>query len=203
MIKDIKSLLEEILEETEDTRTISLVRKIKEKIGYLEGALDQMAEQYSEKRSDVEEYIVGILSGTPLELLEKVPEHRYIKWVFNDTSFMYDTLTTLVDYKNESGDWETVFPIKYEDDLESPEPVKIDYGRTAFIHTTRETLDQVAQYLNGWANGDENQCISIEELTEWLADEEAFDVPKDFVEYIQSIVDSLEKGFDGDIIFCR
>ncbi len=77
-------------------------------------SLKQMAEQYAEKRSDVEEYCSGILDGNSLEELRKLPEHRFVKWTVNDVQYMYDTLTTLVEYLDQSGEWLTI-ATTYED----------------------------------------------------------------------------------------
>lgn len=179
--------------------------QIEEKVEYLESALTQMMKQYAEKRSDVHDYLKGILNGTDLDTLKSIPEHRYVAFSIGTADFVYDTYTTLVEYKSShSNEWKIIDDIKYYDD----EPIKkvflIGYGRTAFVHTTREALDQIRKYINAWAEGDENLCISYEQFKEWIeeCDETSFE-DLSFLEFIKQVIASLKKDFSGDIVFCR
>ncbi len=77
-------------------------------VKYLINAITQMARDYSDKRSDVEDYCFGILKGEPIEQLQKLPEHRYAKWMHNGIDFEYDTLTTLVEWSENGEDWNVI-----------------------------------------------------------------------------------------------
>jgi hypothetical protein len=63
----------------------------------LRKALGKMADLYAENRSDISDMCVAILNGE-MPRKENV-EHRYVKWNFNGTDFIYDTLTTLVEMR--------------------------------------------------------------------------------------------------------
>lgn len=76
--------------------------------------IQNVARLYSEKRSDVSEILNCILEGK--EPSVDIVEHRYVKWTHNGINFIYDTLTTLVEYQGEDDEWHTVEDIRYEDD---------------------------------------------------------------------------------------
>lgn len=180
--------------------------QIEKRVEYLESALTQMMKQYAQKRSDVHDYLKGILNGTDLDTLKSIPEHRYVAFSIEGTAdFVYDTYTTLVEYKSgHSNEWKIIDDIKYYDDPVNIKRVfPIDYSRTAFVHTTWETLDQIRKYINAWAEGDENLCISYEQFKEWIeeCDETSFE-DLSFLEFIKQVIASLKKDFSGDIVFC-
>jgi len=113
MIDDIKKILKDMADCDEcmlNDHHMEHIREIEDKVEYLEQALNQMQEQYQEKRSDVDEYLRWILEGKDLKELSDLPEHRFVKWTHKGVQFSYDTYTTLVDYENPTGEWVTIDP---------------------------------------------------------------------------------------------
>jgi len=84
-----------------------------EKIKKMISAIEKMANIYTEKRSDVSDMIDKILEGE--EINEADAEHRFIKWEHNGVKYEYDTLTTLVSYKDENGTLREINNIDYQD----------------------------------------------------------------------------------------
>ena len=72
-----------------------------------------MADLYAEKRSDVSEMLMSILSGKRPNAQNV--EHRYISWKTDGLTFTYDTLTTLIEYYDRKGFLHTITDIQYKD----------------------------------------------------------------------------------------
>ena len=79
---------------------------------------------------------------------------------------------------------------------------KITYGRTAYVQTPQNLLDELESSLGGWAEGQENLCVEHENLIEWLnnENEESEGSSKDLTDFVQAVVDGIE-GEIGDIVF--
>lgn len=69
---------------------------------YYQTAIRRMQELFSEHRTDVEEICQHILDRKPINKMQE-PEHRFVKFSFNGTNFLYDTYTTLVKAETEEG----------------------------------------------------------------------------------------------------
>lgn len=109
---------EKMMQEIKNMRHL---KEIENKLKYLKAALNQMMSQYAEKRSDVHEYLEGILTEADLNTMKKIPEHRFIAFSFGGTNFLYDTLTTLVEYQTPEGKWHVIDDIRYYDDSSAEE----------------------------------------------------------------------------------
>jgi len=79
---------------------------------------------------------------------------------------------------------------------------RITYGRTAYVQTPQNLLDELTQSLGSWAEGQENLCVDHENVIEWLNNEsrESDDASKDLADFVQAVVDGIE-GEIGDIVF--
>lgn len=90
---------------------------LEEKVKYYEEALRQLESLYMEKRSDVSDIAGMALNHQPLDALHEIVEHRYVCYSHNGVEYQYDTLTTLVEYKDpQSGEWLQVKDIQYKND---------------------------------------------------------------------------------------
>ena len=83
---------------------------------YYRDALEKICRLYSEKRSDVSDIATDVLNNEPLDGLEEKVEHRYVKYTHNGVNYVYDTLTTLVEYQKPDGSWKIVSDIQYSDE---------------------------------------------------------------------------------------
>ena len=46
--------------------------------------------------------------------------------------------------------------------------INIKCSITAYVHVNRSMLDKIKSELDGWANGDENVCITMDDLKSWF-----------------------------------
>ena len=81
-------------------------------------ALDEVYYTYSSRRSDVADTIADIVNGDyEFGEAEKNAEHRYIHFHINGVEYLYDTLTTLVEFNDpETGTWQTLDNVTYSGD---------------------------------------------------------------------------------------
>jgi len=94
----------------------SMLDNNEKNITQLQKGLKDMATLYTERRTDVADMCDAILDGKEASTI--TPESRYIKWEYQGASFMYDTLTTLIEVREAIDDWKakTIDDISYEDD---------------------------------------------------------------------------------------
>lgn len=107
---ETKNALTEAIKENAESLRASAVKDLLE----LRRKIKVVADWYTEKRSDVNEILYQILDGKEPD--KSYVEGRYVKWSFNGIDFMYDTLTTLVEFAEGSDHWQEVSGIEYEDD---------------------------------------------------------------------------------------
>jgi hypothetical protein len=87
-------------------------------IEYYQNCMEEVTSAYLERRTDVEETIRRILDEEyePGDA-EKYAEHRYVSFEINGVEYMYDTLTTLIEFDDpETGQWKTLTGVTYSGD---------------------------------------------------------------------------------------
>jgi len=92
------------------------IEKIVKAHDRLREGLAYLRDEFSEKRSDVSDITADLLNGKEYR---HGAEHRYVRFWHNDTMFVYDTLTTLVEAVDVFGNVK-VLECQYYDDLSEP-----------------------------------------------------------------------------------
>jgi len=86
---------------------------------------------------------------------------------------------------------------------------RISYGKTAYVETTRSTIDALEHKLSYSLTGDNMLCVGSEYIDEWIAECEDYlksdpnsiiDTDKDLIEFLRAVQDKSDNDV-GDFIF--
>ena len=76
--------------------------------------------------------------------------------------------------------------------------VPIKYLQTAYVQVTPDMLDAIKNEIHGWADGEENVCVTCDEMKQRLATGDINDPLA--VEYLNTVDNQLIQPV-GDIVF--